>query len=540
VTDSRGAVRDAHMLLIDESVVLDRALLGGKALSLARMTALGLPVPPACVLPTTLCDAYHGAGGEQAVEAALTALRDGIAWIEGRLDRTFGAGPRPLLVSVRSGAPNSMPGMMDTILNLGIDDSVERALAEEAGDAGWAAGLHDRLRHQLAEAVDGRPEDAPSDPWDQLALAVRSVLRSWHSPRAIAYRAHHGIAETPGTAVTVQAMVFGNLDADSGTGVAFSRNPIDGAPGLYGEWLPRAQGEDLVSGARTPEPLRHLHDHAPALFAELAEGAALLERTGADMQDIEFTVQRGRLYLLQSRAGKRSSEAALQIAVDLAREAVITPDEVLARVTPQMVRDVAGRAGGVAAGEVLATGEPASPGLATGVVVMDADEAERRADDGEAVILARPTTNPADVHGMIAAEAVITEVGGATSHAALVTRDLGKPCVVGCGRDTLGALEGRVVTVDGTGGRVLAGEVGAGGEAAAADDWSATLVRWAQAAVPMEVRQAAPGEPADDDSDEGLRAALAAGAASIAVAERLPALLTLAALVRDQAQRADP
>jgi pyruvate,orthophosphate dikinase len=345
-----------------------------------------------------------------------------------------------------------MPGMMDTILNLGIDDEVERALVAEAGDPAWVTSMRAGLRTAL------EPLGAPDPPEEQLRAAIGAVLESWQSPRAIAYRAHHGVPDRPGTAVTIQAMVFGNLDEHSGTGVAFSRNPIDGSPGLHGEWLAQGQGEELVSGEVTPVGLEELRASLPDAYEELAEAAARLEREFGDMQDIEFTIQSGRLYLLQSRSGKRSAEATLRIAVGLAEEEVITRQEALGRVTPEIAASIAERAGASAEGRVLGRGEGASPGFARGIVVTDSDDAARLAESGASVILARPTTDPRDVHGMIAAAAVITEIGGATSHAALVTRDLGKPCVVGCGDGAFANLSGETVLVDGGKGEILAGD----------------------------------------------------------------------------------
>ncbi|MCW2567234.1 MAG: Pyruvate, phosphate dikinase [Mycobacterium sp.] len=465
--------------VLDGSSLPAKDDIGGKAWSLARMHQLGLPCPPAFVLPTHVCHAYADAGSELPPEIE-EALRAGVAHLERSTGRQFGGGTRPLLLSVRSGAPVSMPGMMDTVLNLGIDDVVERALAAESYDAAYARDTHRRFvlcygrivlkadlddedtsPEQLRAAVLAETgEEIPADPWDQLRGAVCAVLRSWWSSRAKSYRRHMNIPDTLGTAVTVQAMVFGNLDAASGTGVLFTRDPLTGAPEPYGEYLPCGQGEEVVSGERTPLPLSSLAAQLPAVHEELIRSGRLLEREAGDIQDIEFTVERGRLYLLQARAAKRAPEAAVRLAVDLAEEGLITEDEALARVTAEQVEqvmrprlDAAERRGAA----VLATGEAACPGVAQGIAVSDADEVERRQANGEQVVFIATTTSPEHVQAMISAVAVCTETGGSTSHAAVVCRGLGRPAVVGCGTGTVAALEGREVTVDGAAGEVLAG-----------------------------------------------------------------------------------
>ena len=456
MSHSRWTVR------IDGTTVESRERIGGKAASLARMSALGLRVPPAFVVTTEACEAYFVASGALP-ESVASEIADGIAWLEDVTGRRFGGAERPLLLSVRSGAAVSMPGMMDTILDLGTNDAVEDALAAETGDPEFARDTHRRFRELFARIVmKGEGEAIPDDPGEQLRRAVSAVFESSRSRRARAYRKHHGLAADLPTAVTIQAMVFGNGDDRSGTGVLFTRNPLTGEPVPYGEFLARAQGEDVVAGTKSPAPLERLRALLPDAHAELLAGARLLETEERDVQDVEFTVERGRLYFLQSRAAKRSAEAAVRIAVDLVGEDLITPKEALARVTPEQVEtllrprlDDAARAGA----EVVASGLAASPGVASGLAVLDPDEAERRAADGEAVVLARATTSPEDVHGMIAALAVVTDVGGSTSHAAVVGRQLGKPCVVGCGEGTAARLAGREVTVDGDGGRVFAGRL---------------------------------------------------------------------------------
>jgi pyruvate,orthophosphate dikinase len=433
----------------------DRALIGNKAVSLADMAALGLPVPPAFVIPTTACNAWLETGALPDVLAA--AIDDGIAWMEAETGRHFGRGPSPLLVSVRSGAAISMPGMMDTILNLGICPEAANALASETGLPDFAADTSARFQALFADIVGSPP---PASPRDQLLAAIAAVFESWNSRRARRWREHQGISHGLGTAVTVQAMVFGNRCERSGTGVLFSRSPLTGAPEPYGEWLPRAQGEDIVSGKVSPQPLSALAAAQPAVAASLLQAAARLERAAADAQDIEFTVEGGRLWLLQTRTAKRSPQAAVRMAVDMAEEGLIARDMALDRVSGEQLSRLLqpGLDEAVALSAVrLASGEGAAPGIGQGCLVLTSDEAERRAAAGEAVVLARPTTSPEDVHGMIAATAIVTELGGSTSHAAVVGRSLGKPVVVGCGAGALQALAGRQVTADGGRGLLLDG-----------------------------------------------------------------------------------
>lgn len=433
-----------------------RDLIGGKAFSVNLMLNLGLPVPPAFALGTDECARYYESGGMLA-EDVRAELRSGIAALEQEVGRGFGDAANPLLVSVRSGAARSMPGMMDTILNLGINDAVEAGLRDLTGDAGYAADTHHRFTEQFRKVVG---VDPAADPWEQLEAAVAAVFNSWRSPRAVAYRRHHGISEDGGTAVTVQAMVFGNFDDTSGTGVLFTRDPITAASEPFGEWLPRGQGEDVVSGRMTPLPLSRLDEQMPQVHTELMAAAHLLEHTNRDVQDIEFTVESGRLWLLQSRSAKRSAAAAVHHAVTFEREGIVTPAGALGMISPEQLEAFLrphlaphARAGAT----VLATGDVACPGVASGVIVDDADKAEDLSDSGADVVLARPTTDPEDVHGMIAAVAVITEIGGATSHAAVVSRELNKVCIVGCGEGSLANLTGRTVTVDATNGEILDG-----------------------------------------------------------------------------------
>lgn len=467
------------ILVLDAGVAAERGLIGGKAWSIQRMMALGLPVPPAFVITT------RAAGTDPVLPAEVwDAVPTAVAALEARTGRRFGAGPRPLLVSVRSGAATSMPGMMDTVLDLGITDEVERVLAQQEGAADFAADTHRRFREQFEKVVGTPP---PTDPWEQLRRAIAAVLGSWNSPRAISYRDSRGLSHDGGTAVTVQAMVFGNLDDRSGTGVLFTRNPLTGGAEPYGEWLPRGQGEDVVSGRCDARPLTDLETALPQVHTDLLAAAARLEADGADVQDIEFTVESGVLWLLQSRAAKRSPEAVVRHAVLLTREGLITESQALDRVSPENVRTLLSPhldPAEAAAAPVLATGKPACPGLAAGVVVTDTGEALERAYRGEAVILARPTTDPDDVAAMAVAVAVITELGGSTSHAAVVCRELAVPCVVGCGAGTLATLDGRTATVDAAAGSVYPGELTIVPATAADDPDIALLTRWARAESP--------------------------------------------------------
>jgi pyruvate,orthophosphate dikinase len=415
------------VLALTAELDADRDLLGGKAWSITEMLRHGMPVPPAFALTTDECRRFYDS--ERTVPGdVLEQLPAQMRRLEQATGRTFGGGERPLLVSVRSGAPTSMPGMMDTILNLGMTDSVQSALAAASGSDDYAADTRRRFEEQF-EKVVGTP--APADPWQQLHAAVAAVFESWMSERAVHYRAERGIAaDGGGTAVTVQAMVFGNLDDRSGTGVMFTRDPTGASEQHYGEWLPRGQGEDVVSGAFDPLPLEAMRTALPDAHSQLLKVAQRLDDAAGAAQDIEFTVESGRLWLLQCRRAK-------------VHEA---PSD--------------GGSAGVAVADgtqVLAEGRPACPGLASGVIVTDVDEAESRALDGEDVILARPTTCPHDVRAMSVVAGIITEIGGATSHAAVVSRELGVPCVVGVGQGVIAGLDGRSVTLDATGGRVLQG-----------------------------------------------------------------------------------
>ncbi|HSS34373.1 MAG TPA: pyruvate, phosphate dikinase [Solirubrobacterales bacterium] len=554
------AVAD-RVVVLDGSTVPDREVVGNKGRSIAWMLSLGLPVPPALCLPIEECRRFHAAGGELEDEAWGSVLA-GVAGLEEKLGRTFGGGQQPLLVSVRSGAAVSMPGMMDTVLNLGISDQVEEALAALSGDRAFARSTHCRFIHQFGQTVlgadidepgeDATPEqvreavredtgeEVPTDPHEALKAVIKTVFGSWSSRRAKAYRKHWGIAEDGGTAVIVQAMVFGNLGEDSGTGVLFSRNPLSGDPEPYGEWLPKGQGEDVVSGTHDPLPLAALAGAMPAANERLLEAAKLLEREHGDIQDIEFTVERGTLYLLQTRSAKRSPLAAVRAAVDLADEGAIDRAEALRRVSPEQLatvlaprlsEDVTAKA------EALARGVAACPGVAAGVAVTDSDAACEADFD---TVLTRPTTSPEDVSGMIAARAVVTERGGSTSHAAVVTRALGRPSVVGVGEGVSADLAGRELTVDGTSGVVYAGLLPTAAVDPAAVPGLPELIEWAREQSPVAVVDATDGvvdldaegaaldEGAPDQAAliESLRGAKAAKGSALATAEGARALLS--------------
>ncbi|MEQ8799804.1 MAG: pyruvate, phosphate dikinase [Salinisphaeraceae bacterium] len=574
-------------VILDGSAPPPRERIGGKAWSIARMRSLDLPVPPAFVVTTEACAAYQAEGD---LPPGLTnELAAGVAWLEECTGRTFGSGPSPLLISVRSGAAISMPGMMDTILNLGINETTMAALAAEAGDEGFARDTYRRFHELYAGIVlklpdpdldhdsepaewrasieQSAPQGVPQEVHEQLAAAVRAVFDSWQSRRAKRYRKHHGIPDDLGTAVTVQAMVFGNLDDTSGTGVLFTRDPLTGERKPYGEYLARAQGEDVVSGRFTPQRIEELATALPAIHDQLMQAGDTLEAENGDIQDIEFTVQHGTLYLLQSRTAKRAPAAAVRAAVEMAVEGRINRQQVLERVTasqarsllkPHLAEGVSDRA------ETLATGQGASPGVGVGIVVTDSDEAERRHAAGEAVVLARATTSPDDVHGMLSATAVVTEQGGSTSHAAVVGRSLGLPCIVGCGDDSVTALAGRTVTVDGAAGAIYAGALDVVVPDERADKRLAQLLTWAAEASPLAVYRPEDA-PADTDildldrieggedperlaellaghtaarggaiaSDEGVAASLAAGLTFIVADPTLPPLLAAIAAEHD-------
>jgi pyruvate,orthophosphate dikinase len=491
----------------------DVDLLGGKGAGLARMTQGGLPVPDGFIISTRACRRYLA---DATVPAGLSnEIAERLGELERRTGKTFGGAPLPLLVSVRSGAPVSMPGMMDTVLNLGLNRAAALAIAAAADDAHFMADLLVRFHRMYGEIVLGALEpgdgldalvgsvgagddpgpvyDAlwaacqhalaedtgeavPDDPGGQLRGAVQAVFRSWNSRRARTYREFHHIPHDLGTAVVVQSMVFGNLSADSGSGVVFTRNPATGEPGLFGEFLASSQGEDVVAGIRTPDPINALAGALPAVYDQLSSTCAELERRNGDVLDIEFTVERSVLYFLQMRSAKRTAEAAARIAADFVREGTIAPLQAVAMLTADQVRhvqrpgfDPAEVAAARTAGRLLTTGAGACPGQASGIVVLDPDRARELAAAGRPVILARPITSPADLHGMIAAQGIMTATGGTTSHAAVIARALGKPCVVGCGEVRIDAgartltagdrtlAEGDEVSLDGATGEIFTG-----------------------------------------------------------------------------------
>jgi pyruvate, orthophosphate dikinase len=492
-----------------------RDLLGGKGANLAEMTTIGLPVPDGFTITTKACLDYLGAGNEWP-EGLRDEVSEHLASLEERVEKRLGDPADPLLVSVRSGAPVSMPGMMDTILNLGLNDRSVEGLARQAGDERFALDSYRRFVQMFGDVVMGvdghlfedaldrakldrgvradvdldadalrklvatfrdiyrssAGEDFPQEPAEQLDRAVEAVFKSWRTPRAVTYRRHEGIADDLGTAVNVVQMVFGNKGATSATGVAFTRNPSTGERELYGEFLVNAQGEDVVAGIRTPRPLAELQEVIPDAFARLRDAMQLLESHYKEMQDVEFTIEQGMLYILQTRSGKRTAQAAVRVARDLVSEGVVDRRTAIARIDPgQLDQLLHPGIDPTADLDVLATGLNASPGAAVGRAVFDADTAESRGRGGEPVILVRYETTPDDIHGVIQAQAVITAHGGMTSHAAVVARGMGKPCV--CGVEALqidpaakqftvnGSTisEGDEISVDGGRGLVIRGAV---------------------------------------------------------------------------------
>src|SRR5689334_5115767 len=502
-------------------------LLGGKGANLAEMANLGLPVPPGFTIPTSVCT-YFYAHGKTYPKELKTQVEKALDYVGKLTGKAFGDARNPLLVSVRSGARASMPGMMDTVLNLGLNDQTVEALAELSGDRRFAYDSYRRFitmysdvvigfeHHNFEDILDtfkdaqgyhsdtdlsaddwielvGRYKEAvrretgeefPQDPHAQLWGAISAVFSSWMNARAVTYRRLHDIPESWGTAVNVQAMVFGNLGETSATGVAFTRNPSTGESKLYGEFLINAQGEDVVAGIRTPQDITEearresgsdkpsMESAMPDAFEELTRIYTMLEEHYRDMQDMEFTVERGKLWMLQTRSGKRTAKAALKIAVELAQEGLISEKDAVSRIDPasldQLLHPTIDPA---AKRDVIATGLPASPGAASGEIVFSSDEAARLQADGRNVILVRVETSPEDIHGMHAAEGILTTRGGMTSHAAVVARGMGKPCVSGCGairvdygRGTMSIgsrtfKAGDIITIDGSTGQVLAGRM---------------------------------------------------------------------------------
>ena len=544
-----------------------RALLGGKGANLGDMTRIGVPVPPGFTITTEACNAYL-AGEESFPEGLLDDVADALAKVEAATGKSFGDVSDPLLVSCRSGAKFSMPGMMDTVLNIGLNDAVVEGLVKLTDDEHFVFDSYRRLVQMFGSVVLGVRDEPfehvleryrsergvssdsdltaddfraitedfkaiveryagrrfPEDPREQLHLAIEAVFRSWNGKRAIDYRNAAGIAHDLGTAVNIQTMVFGNMGDDSATGVAMSRNATTGEPKIEGDYLTNAQGEDVVAGIRATKSMDDMGAELPDGYREFADIARRLEAHYRDMQDMEFTIERGRLWLLQTRDGKRTAQAAVRIAVDMADEGVITTQEAINRVKPEQIDfflhpsfDVESKERAKGEGRHLATGLNVSPGAAVGAIAFDADLAERWAkEEGRDVIMVRPETKPDDVHGMLASRGILTSRGGRTSHAALVARQFGKPAVVGAeelsidlGERVLRAgdrivAEGEVISIDGTSGEVIVGEV----ETRTPDlenEWLKKLLDWAD-----ELRDIGVWTNADNPEDASLARAYGA------------------------------
>jgi pyruvate, orthophosphate dikinase len=500
--------------LFEEGNGENKSLFGGKGAGLSEMTRAGLPVPPGLIVTTEACNAYYD-NNKQFPEGMWEQVVEALAEIEKKVGKKFGDSKNPLLVSVRSGAAFSMPGMMDTVLNLGLNEETVQGLAEQTGDLRFALDAYRRFASLFGEIVldvahekfervmdrfkaqtkggkdtDLKPQELrgiiaaekeiilaeshaiPDDPYEQLRVAIGAVFNSWMGRRACDYRRINRIPDNLGTAVNVQAMVFGNMGANSGTGVAFTRNPSTGKKELYGEYLLNAQGEDVVAGTRTPNPISQLKKELPKVYEQFNAITQLLEKHYHDMQDCEFTIERGKLWMLQTRTGKRTGAAAVRIAVDMAQEKLIDRKTAVQRVSPEHLDQLLHpTVDPNTKAQVLATGLPASPGAAQGEVVFSPDEAEEMAKEGHKVVLVRLETSPDDFHGMVAAQAIVTARGGMTSHAAVVARGMGKTCVSGASSievdysqqqftvDDEVVTKGDWITVDGSTGRVFLGKV---------------------------------------------------------------------------------
>src|SRR6266540_139717 len=511
MTEERG---NKWVYLFEEGSGDDKSLLGGKGAGLCEMTRAGLPVPPGLVVTTEACNAFFD-NDKHFPDGMWDQVKEGLQKIEKKVGKKFGDAKNPLLVSVRSGAAFSMPGMMDTVLNLGLNEETVQGLAEQTGDLRFALDAYRRFASLFGEIVIGvahekfervmdrfkaqttggkdtdlKPDELrgiiaaekdiiraehnaiPDDPYEQLRVAIGAVFNSWMGRRAVDYRRVNRIPDDLGTAVNVQAMVFGNMGKDSGTGVAFTRNPSTGKKELYGEYLLNAQGEDVVAGIRTPNPISQLKKELPKVYEEFASITDLLEQHYHYMQDCEFTIERGKLWMLQTRTGKRSGAAAVRVAVEMVGEKLIDRATAVQRVTPEQLDQLLHpTVDPKTKATVLATGLPASPGAAQGQVVFSPDEAEELARENAKVILVRQETSPDDFHGMVAAQAIVTARGGMTSHAAVVARGMGKPCVSGANSidvdysqqqfsvDGTVVTKGEWITVDGSTGRVFLGQV---------------------------------------------------------------------------------
>ncbi|PGT56719.1 pyruvate, phosphate dikinase [Priestia megaterium] len=548
--------------MFDEGNGVKKEILGGKGANLAEMTRIGLPVPYGFTISTEACNSYYNAGKSISSEVEFQIV-ESLKKLEEKTSKKLGDPSNPLLVSVRSGAVHSMPGMMDTVLNLGMNDETVKGMAELTGNPRFAYDSYRRFIQMFSNVVlhvdsfyfeqlleetreakgydsdpQMRAEDwqevikeyknivkkhakrpFPEDPIEQLFLSISAVFDSWNNQRAIVYRRLQKIPGHLGTAVNIQSMVFGNMGDDSGTGVAFTRNPSTGEAKLYGEYLINAQGEDVVAGIRTPQPIATLENEMPAVYRQFIDTCNLLEKHYQDMQDIEFTVERGQLFILQTRTGKRTAEAAIRIAVELVQEGVINKKEALLRIDPDQLNQLLHRRiDDSYERKQLAKGLPASPGAATGQVVFNADEAERLAKDGKKVILVRPETTPDDIHGIVAAQATVTSRGGMTSHAAVVARGMGKACICGCealkidlksqyfkvGSTTIN--QGDVITIDGSTGEIMVGEIPMI-EPQLSNEFQ-MLLAWSDEERKLEVR-------ANADNPEDARKALEFGAEGI-------------------------
>ncbi|MFL8673496.1 pyruvate, phosphate dikinase [Clostridioides sp. GD02404] len=495
-----------------------KSLLGGKGANLAEMTKIGLPVPPGFTITTEACNDYY-VNNESIRAEIIKEIENHLATLEKDLNKTLGCNKNPLLVSVRSGAVFSMPGMMDTILNLGLNDNSVVGLAEATQNERFAYDSYrrfiqmfsdvamevpkykfenvlDRVKEAKGYTVDTElttddlkeivkefkaiykkeiKSDFPQDPKEQLMLAIEAVFRSWNNPRAIVYRKLNDIAHNLGTAVNIQSMVFGNMGETSGTGVAFTRNPATGENKLFGEFLMNAQGEDVVAGIRTPQNISTLADVMPAVFDEFVKITHILEGHYKDMQDIEFTIENERLYILQTRNGKRTAAAAIAVAVDLVEDGIIDEKEAIMRIEPNQLDQLLHpkfEDKALKEAKVIAKGLPASPGAASGKVYFNADDVVKASEKGEKVVLVRLETSPEDIEGMVKAEGILTARGGMTSHAAVVARGMGKCCVAGCGEikvdefnkeiralDDVVIKEGEYISIDGSTGNVYLGDV---------------------------------------------------------------------------------
>ncbi|MBC1249140.1 pyruvate, phosphate dikinase [Listeria welshimeri] len=520
-------------------------LLGGKGANLAEMTNIGLPVPPGFIISTDACNDYT-TGNKHLSEEIFEEVKIHLSKLETQTGKVFGSTENPLLVSVRSGAPFSMPGMMDTVLNLGLNDSAAKGLADLTGDARSAYDSYRRFIQMFGDVVFEIPSyqfeqalsrikkannylldteltaddltelidayklifsqatgnDFPQNPLEQLRLAIIAVFDSWMNPRAVIYRRLHDIDASLGTAVNIQAMVFGNTGETSGTGITFTRNPSTGKKEVFGEFLLNAQGEDVVAGIRTPEPISALQMRMPMVYNELLKTCELLENHYLDMQDIEFTIEKGKLYVLQTRSGKRTAKAAIQTAVDFVHEGKITREEAIMRVETKQLHQLLHptfHESALKNGHVIASGLPASPGAATGQIYFEAKEAVQAAERGISVILVRNETSPEDIEGMARSNAILTAHGGMTSHAAVVARGMGKCCIAGCSELTINEkektitlktgeklYEGDYLSLDGSSGNIYLGEI-ALTEASIGGHFD-ELMGWADAAKKLMIR----------------------------------------------------